>query len=145
MISTQTMLVLLLVWLGAITSAHASVPSVSHEWRQTIEIFTTIFIGSGTLLGVSYILVSRALKINRAKVEEWLEQQRLRLEKGPIPLIEKAQPIMAGALGAIYGFGPRRRFFTSLTIGTVFMVVGLGLAWQRYYRLDPEVRATNST
>jgi hypothetical protein len=50
-----------------------------------------------------YVLIMRAIRLDRAKVEKWFEDLRIHLESGTVPIIEWVQPIMTGALYALYG------------------------------------------
>lgn len=102
--------------------------------------FLPVFLGSGLLLGMIYVLVMRAIRVDRTNVEAWFEAQRHRLQSGPIPIIEKAQPVMVGALYAIYGRTALRRFGTSFVVGLLFTSTIFGLVYWRYKHVSATVR-----
>lgn len=61
----------------------------------------------------------RALKLDRARVEEWCENLRIRFQAGPVPILEWAQPAMVGILAAVYGRSIIRRAAASLCVASV--------------------------
>lgn len=96
------------------------------------EAFIPAFLGTGVTFGVIYVLLMRALRLDRQKVEAWFEGQRLRMQSGrPVPILEKSQPVMLGALRAVYGRTAPARLIASFFVG---LFITLGIAATLYYR-----------
>lgn len=112
--------------------------------HQFLTTFIPAFLGTGVTLGTIYVLIMKALRIDRQKLEAWFEDQRKRLQSGPIPIIEKAQPVMLGALYAIYGRSVGRRFVTSFFVGLVFTSAIFGVVYSRYTRIPATLRTTKA-
>lgn len=95
--------------------------------------FIPTFLATGVSLGTVYVLLMRSLRIDRENVEAWFENQRKRLRSGrPIPIIEKAQPVMIGALYAVYGRTALRRFVASFFVAVIFTSMMFGVVYWRY-------------
>lgn len=101
--------------------------------------FVPAFIGTGLLLGVVYVVLMRAIKANRNDVEAWFEHQRLRLQAGPVPVIQRAQPVMLAGLEAIYGRSVWRRLGTSFVVGLFFTFVIFGVVYSEYRQVRTSV------
>lgn len=106
--------------------------------------FIPAFLATGVALGTAYVLVMKALRADRTKVEEWLDKLRKRLQSGPVPIIEIAQPVMLGALQAIYGRTAGRRFGASFLIGVIFTSITFGVVYWQYRHIPPTLRATKA-
>lgn len=94
--------------------------------------FISAFLSTGGILGIIYVLIMRAIDADRRDVEAWLEKLRLRLQRGPVPIIEMAQPVMVGALYAVYGRSDLRRLTTSFFVGLIFTSTVFGVVYWRY-------------
>jgi hypothetical protein len=128
---------------GAPPGPLAVVASFDLRWLTRFAVaFIPAFLSTGVLLGMLYVLATRAIKANRRVIEEWFERQRLRLLSGPVPVIEWAQPLMVWALYAIYGRDMPRRLATSIVIGLVSGGVILSVLFYEYRHVPPAVRAT---
>ena len=120
------------------TLSHGYPALLAEAWYQAkwmpkfAAAFVPAFLSTGLLFGMAYVLVMRAMKANRRNVEAWLEQQRVRLQVGPIPIIEKAQPVMLAALYAIYGRKTPERFRASLLIGLIFTGIIFSVVYTEY-------------
>src|ERR1700704_1329574 len=126
---------------GELQSLSYAARFIQSRWLVKFLIaFFPVFLGSGLLLGMIYVLVMRAIRVDRANVEAWFDAQRHRLQLGPIPIIEKAQPVMMGALYAIYGRTVLRRFGTSFVVGLLFTSTIFGLVYSRYKNVSATVR-----
>jgi hypothetical protein len=95
---------------------------------EFLNAFTPAFIVTGVPFGIIYVLIMRAIKVDFKTVEDWFEAMRIRLQRGPVPIVDMAQPVMLGAIYAIYGRSTLRRLITSFFVGmfftsTVFYVV----------------------
>ena len=113
------------------------------EWAtKCATAFVVACLSSGLLYGIIYILLLRAIRVNRQTVEAWLEHQRQRLASGPVPVIETLHPIMLSALYAIYGRGIARRFGTSFCIGLLFSGIVFGVLYYEYRQVPLAVRLT---
>jgi hypothetical protein len=112
--------------------------------EKFLQAFIPAFLGTGVLLGVGYILVARALKIDRDKIEEWCESLRKRLQAGPVPIIEWAHPVMIGVLSAVYGRTLLRRFAASLAMASVFTFVMFSIFYLTYSKASSDLRLEKS-
>jgi hypothetical protein len=120
-------------------------PSEPHRtnWVTRFALtFVPTFLSTGILLGVLYVLVMKAIGANRQEVETYLDNLRKRLQAGPVPVIEKVQPVMVGAIHAVYGRRAGRRFLTSLCIGLFFTSLVLSVMYSRYKQVSSTVRET---
>ena len=106
--------------------------------------FVPAFLSTGILLGVIYVLVMKAIGGNRQQVEVYLDNLRKRLQSGPVPVIEKAQPVMLGVLYAVYGRSASRRLSASFCIGLFFSCVVFGAMYFRYKHVSATVRETKA-
>jgi hypothetical protein len=131
-------------FLNAVLSIAAS-PQAERSWLVKFLLsFIPGFLGTGVLFGVLYVLIARAMRVDREKVEAWFESLRLRLQAGPVPILEWAQPIMLAALGTVYGHTALRRFLTSICIGFSFTSMVVGAAYLRYRQIPSSVHAAKT-
>lgn len=111
---------------------------------RSITAFIASFLTSGILYGILYVLIMKAIRVNREDVEAWFERQRQRLQSGPVPVIERAHPVMIAALYAVYGRTIARRFFASFCIGLLFSGVVFAILYYEFRQIPIAVRATKS-
>jgi hypothetical protein len=106
--------------------------------------FVPAFLSTGIFLGVIYVLTMKAIGANRQEAEAHLDNLRKRLQSGPVPVIERAQPVMVGALYAVYGRSAARRLLTSFCIGLFFTSLVFAVMYTRYKLVSATVRETKA-
>src|ERR1700704_6681389 len=76
---------------GELQSLSYAARFIQSRWLVKFLIgFFPVFLGSGLLLGMIYVLVMRAIRVDRANVEAWFDAQRHRLQLGPITNYRKS-------------------------------------------------------
>lgn len=107
-------------------------PNQQPAWVAVAFSFLSATIASGLVYGLFYVLMTRALRVDRLEVERWFETVRNRLSTSAIPVFEIALPVILGVLRAVYGRTGWRRLLVSLFIGfSVSSLIFVLLRWER--------------
>lgn len=97
------------------------------------------FIGTGTGLGITYVLITKTISADRARIEGFFEGWRQKFDSGHVPILEWSQPLMIAALYGIYGRNVARRILVSAGISTFFTCLIFGSVYWRYRSVSPSI------